>query len=195
MRRLVVSMNVTLNGFMAGPDGELDWHTPFWNDEMSHVAAFQLGNADTLVLGRNTYQGMASYWGAHQSSFLPRENADYAQMMNSCEKVVFSRSLMRIGAWNNTRLAARHLKPEINQLKQKQGKDILVYGSGKLVAGLIRHNLVDEYRLWIYPIALKKGRPLFKNLRDRLGLRATNTMVFENGVVLLSFEKAAGENL
>lgn len=187
MRKLIVSMNVTLNGMMAGPQGELDWHEPFWDDEMSRAAALQLGNADTLLFGRVTYQGMAPYWQAQQNAFAPREDVDYSQMMNSYEKIVFSRSMVRIGGWQNARLATKTLATEVKAIKNKPGKDILVYGSGMLVNGLNRYKLVDEYRLWVYPLVLKKGRPLFTSFREKKSMMQSDVKVFKNGVVLVGY--------
>jgi dihydrofolate reductase len=181
-------MNVTLNGYMAGPHGELDWHAPYWDNELSRAVTQQLGNADTLLLGRVTYSAIAPYWQAQQASqFGAREDADYADMINRYEKVVFSKTLKNV-SWRNSRLAQRNINKEITALKQSGGKDLLVYGSGKLVAALIKLGLVDEYRIWVYPVALNKGRPLFKNLREKLGMQPANISVFESGVVLMCYE-------
>ncbi|MBD1392835.1 dihydrofolate reductase family protein [Mucilaginibacter glaciei] len=188
MRRLIVSINVTLNGMMAGPHGEMDWHMPYWDDEMSHHAAEQLGSADTLLLGRITYQGMAAYWHGKPAYFGARADIDYAEMMNSHHKVVFSKSLIQLNGWHNSRLAVNTLAHEVKALKQLPGKDILVYGSGKLVMALIQRNLVDEYRLWVYPVVLNNGRLLFKGLQKRVGLKPAQVKVFGNGVVILSYE-------
>ena len=195
MRKLIVSMNVTLNGFMAGPYGELDWHTPYWDDEMARVTAEQLGNAGTILLGRNTYQGMAPYWSAQQANLhSAREDADFTDMMNSYEKVVFSKTLTSVG-WRNSRLAGRSIAKEIKELKKTQGKDLIVYGSGKLVASLIRLNVVDEYRIWVYPVAISKGRPLFKNVHGRLNMRLCKVKMFDTGVVLMCYEVKGGDIL
>jgi dihydrofolate reductase len=192
MRKLIVSMNVTLNGFMAGPDGELDWHTPYWDDEMARVTAEQLGNAGTILLGRNTYQGMAPYWPAQLANLhSAREDADFADMMNSYEKVVFSKTLKSV-SWRNSRLANRNISKEIYTLKNSPGKDLLVYGSGKLVAALTKLHLVDEYRIWVYPVALNKGRPLFNDLREKLSMQPAYINVFGSGVVLMCYNVQFG---
>ncbi|RYU89295.1 dihydrofolate reductase [Mucilaginibacter terrigena] len=185
MRRLIVSMNITLNGFMAGPDGELDWHEPYWDEEMGKVIAKQLGDADTLLIGRNTYQCMAPYWQAQQANpSAPRDAADFADMMNRYKKVIFSKTLKTV-SWQNARLASRPISKEIMALKALKGKDMVVYGSGKLVTQLIKLNLVDEYLIWIYPVAIKQGRPLFKT---RLDIRPYKTRVFDTGVVLMCYK-------
>jgi dihydrofolate reductase len=188
MRKLIVSINVTLNGFMAGPNGNLDWHVPYWNEEMSRVASEQLSNADTILLGRITYNAMAGYWPAQQaSSYAAREDVAFSDMMNNYEKVVFSKTLTTVSNWSNSRLANRSIAREINELKQQPGKNIIVYGSGKLVTALIRHNLVDEYHIWIHPVVIEQGRALFNNLHGRLNIHPYKTKVFDTGVVLMCY--------
>jgi dihydrofolate reductase len=189
MRKLIVSINVTLNGFMAGPNGELDWHMPYWSEEMSRVASAQLSNADTILLGRVTYNAMALYWPQQQANLdAARADAGFADMMNSHTKVVFSKTLTTATNWSNSRLANRGVAREINELKQQPGKNIMVYGSGKLVAALVRHNLVDEYHIWIHPVLIERGRALFKNLRGRLNIHPFKTKVFDTDVVLMYYE-------
>lgn len=190
MRKLIVSLNVTLNGFMAGPNGNLDWHMPYWDEEMSRVTSAQLRDADTILLGRVTYIAMARYWPAQQvSAYAAREDIGFADMMNSYEKVVFSKTLKAVSSWTNSRLAKRSVAVEINELKLEPGKkNIIVYGSGTLTAALTRQNLVDEYHLWIHPVAIERGRSLFQNLRNRLNVRLYKTKVFNTGVVLLCYE-------
>ncbi|MFA6085143.1 dihydrofolate reductase family protein [Mucilaginibacter sp.] len=188
MRKLIVSINVTLNGFMAGPNGELDWHMPYWDEEMSRVSSEQLGNADTILLGRVTYTAMARYWPAQQAGpYAARGDVDFADMMNSYTKVVFSQTLTNVSNWSNSQLANRSIALEVNQLKQQPGKDIMVYGSGSLVTALIRKDLVDEYHIWLYPVLIEQGRPLFENLRDRLSLKPFQAKAFGNGVVLMQY--------
>lgn len=173
---------------MAGPHGELDWHTPFWDNELSRAVTQQLGNADTLLLGRVTYSAIAPYWQAQQANqFGAREDADYADMINRYEKVVFSKTLKSV-SWGNSRLANRSISKEITALKQSAGKDLLVYGSGKLVAALTKLSLVDEYRIWVYPVALNKGRPLFKGLYEKVSMHPASISVFESGVVLMCYK-------
>jgi dihydrofolate reductase len=188
MRKLIVSINVTLNGFMADPNGNLDWHMPYWNEEMSRVASEQLSNADTILLGRITYNAMAGYWPLqHANPYAAREDVAFADMMNSYKKVVFSKTLTTVSNWNNSRLVNRSIACEVNELKQQPGKDIIVYGSGTLAASLIWHNLVDEYHIWIHPVVIEQGMALFKSLRGRLNIHPFKTKVFDTGVVLICY--------
>ncbi|OOQ57236.1 dihydrofolate reductase family protein [Mucilaginibacter pedocola] len=184
MRKLIVSMNVTLNGCMAGPNGELDWHYNLWGEDMARATALQLSRADTLLFGRKTYEAMASYWVAKANNvFGSRRDDDLVDMMNNCNKVVFSKTL-HTTRWQNSRLAQKTLAGEIKALKQGDGKDILVYGSGRLVKALDKHGLIDEYRLWVHPVVVDGGKPLFGGSQK---LRLVGQEAFETGVVLMAY--------
>jgi dihydrofolate reductase len=188
MRKLIVSMNVTLDGFMSGPDCELDWHFSAWNNEMAQVAAEQLNRADTIILGRITYRAMARYWPMQAKNMAcAREDIAFADMMNTYTKIVFSKTLQR-PEWHNTKLVTGRIAEEIASLKQQPGKDMIIYGSGKLVAALMQLHLVDEYQLWIHPVVLGKGKPLFGELKDKLNMRLISTTKFGSGVVMMSYD-------
>lgn len=122
MRKLIVSMNVTLDGFMAGPDCELNWHFNYWNEEMAAYASVQLNEADTILLGRVTYTAMAKYWPLVNTDLLyAREDLAFADMMNRYRKVVFSNTLVTT-EWNNAHLAKGNLKTAVEQLKKEPGE-------------------------------------------------------------------------
>src|SRR5690349_18730397 len=187
MRKVIVSMNVTLDGFMAGPDCGLDWHFKSWNEEMARATAEQLSKADTILLGGITYRGMAQYWNTDPVNMIrPRNDLDFASMLNSYAKVVFSKSMTTV-TWNNSRLAKREIGEEVSELKHRKGKDMIVYGSGKIVAALTKLGLVDEFRMWVHPVVLGCGKPVFKGLTGMLDLRLTKTEVFNSGVVILYY--------
>ncbi|MEO7213430.1 dihydrofolate reductase family protein [Mucilaginibacter sp.] len=184
MRKVIVSMNVTLNGCMAGPDGELDWHYSRWSEDMARTTSAHLGEADTILFGRITYQAMAGYWIAKgRDMFDAREDADFTEMINGYTKIVFSRTL-KTTAWQNSRMA-KNIAKEVMALKRQSGKDILVYGSGKIVTTLNELNLIDEYRLWVHPVVIHGGRPLFKT---NTPLQFTSKTTFDTGVVLMSYK-------
>jgi dihydrofolate reductase len=188
MRKLIVSMNVTLDGFLSGPDCELDWHFKSWTSEMAESACEQLSKADTILLGRITYSAMATYWAARLSDFsFPREDLAFADMMHRHKKIVFSHSAC-IPRWNNVTVAKGKMAATVANLKQRSGKDILVYGSASLVAALIHLNLVDEYQVWVHPVVLGKGKVLFKNLTRKLDLHLFKTHIFRSGVVMLCYK-------
>lgn len=185
MRKLIVSMNVSLNGCMAGANGELDWHHSLWCEDMARATSVQLGQADTILFGRITYQAMAGYWMAKaRHDFGSREDVDFSQMMNGHNKIVFSKTLKTTG-WPNSRLAEGCIENEVKDLKQRPGKDIIVYGSGKIVQALNNLNLVDEYRLWMHPVAVDSGRSLFIK---RAEFEFMEKHDFETGVVLMAYK-------
>ena len=190
MRKLIVSMNVTLDGYMSGPDCGLDWHFACWNDEMAQEAAGQLNRADTIILGGTTYRAMARYWPMQGSGLLcPREDLLFADMMNTHAKLVFSKT-PHLPHWNNTRVANGNISKEITSLKQQPGKHLMIYGSGKIVAALTQLGLVDEFQVWVHPVILGKGNLLFRDLQQSIAMKLCNTRVFSSGVVMLTYVTA-----
>lgn len=184
-------MNVTLDGFISGPDCELDWHFDNWTPDMATALCEQLSQADTILLGRVTYNAMARYWPSKSRDLsYPREDIAFADMMNSYSKVVFSKT-MATSQWNNSIFIKGNIEKEVVRLKEQTGKDIIIYGSGILVSAMMQLNLIDEYILWIHPIVLGKGKPLFKALHGRFGLKLLQTRRFSSGVVALSYERAS----
>ena len=180
-------MNITLDGFMAGPDHELDWHFNYWNEEMAACASEQLADADTILLGRITYNAMAKYWPfIGRDLCYPREDIAFADMMNNHRKIVFSGTLKKVG-WNNTKLEKQNNRNRIVQLKKQPGKNIIIYGSGSIVSALMKWELIDEYILWIHPVILGKGRQLFSGVLNYGSLQPAGTKVFSSGVVLLCY--------
>ncbi len=194
MRKLIVSMNVTLDGFMSGPDCGLDWHFKSWTSEMGASLCRQLAEADTILLGRVTYTAMANYWNAKALQVsCSREDVLFTEMMNCYSKVVVSQTL-KTATWNNTALINGNLAEEIRYLKQQNGKDIILYGSGKLFSALVDLKLVDEYRLWVHPVAIGKGKPLFSNLRIQ-SLELLKAETFGSGVVILHYQCKQADSL
>lgn len=188
-------MNITLDGFIAGPHCELDWHFSYWNNEMSRYASEQLALTDTILLGRVTYNAMAKYWPsvAMDMSF-PREDVAFADMMNNHAKIVFSGTLKNI-SWHNSMLITKSASHEVVRLKQMPGKDMIIYGSSKLAQSLMRAGLIDEYMLWTYPVILGEGKPLFRQLKDRSLLRLVGTKIFSSGVVVMDYQRAISSEL
>ncbi|HKH63498.1 MAG TPA: dihydrofolate reductase family protein [Flavitalea sp.] len=188
MRKVVVSMNVTLDGFMSGSNCELDWHFSSWTKEMADLLYEQLSKADTILLGRITYNAMAAYWPAKALDLsFPREDLAFADLMNNYTKLVFSKT-HAISQWSNSKLLTGDPADEILKLKQKEGKDIIIYGSGKIVNCLAKSHVIDEYRLWVHPVLLGKGKLLFKDLEKEYRLKLFKTKTFSSGVVLLYYK-------
>jgi dihydrofolate reductase len=185
MRKVIVSEMVTLDGFFARLDGNIDWHVV--DDEFNTFARQQLDEMDTLLFGRVTYEGMASYWPTEAAM---ADDAEIANAMNRLPKIVFSRTLTTVD-WSNSRLARDDLAEEITRLKEQPGKDMALFGSGEIVSGLTRHGLIDEYRLFVCPVVLGSGKSLFAGLNDALTLELLKAQPFTSGVVLLYYRPAS----
>lgn len=174
MRAIVVTEFVSLDGVMEHPA----WTFPYWNDEIAAFKGEETSGADTLLLGRVTYEGFAAAWPASED-----EGAPY---MNSVAKVVVS-STLTSADWNNTTLIRDNVVETIRQLKAQPGKDILVYGSATLVQTLMQHDLVDRYRLLVYPVVLGAGKRLF-NAGTTATLKLVSVQSFSSGVTGLIYE-------
>lgn len=188
MRKVIASINVTLDGYMSGPNCELDWHFEKWGPDLARAFGQQLADADTILLGRVTYSAMARYWPqkAYDYSF-SREDIAFADMMNSYNKIVFTKTLTE-PSWSNTRLVSGSLKTAIQKLKKQRGKDMIIYGSGKLIDSMVQLQLIDEYVLWIHPVILGRGKALFQLVSQKLPLQLIRTHHFQSGVVMLCYE-------
>jgi dihydrofolate reductase len=186
MRKIIFQNMVTLDGFFEGPHQEIDWHMV---DEDFNNESLKINeSADTLLFGRITYELMANYWPTEEGL---RDDPRIARMMNSFQKVVFSRTLDTVD-WNNSRLVKGDAAQEAARLKQLPGKDIVIFGSADLAVDLIDHDLIDEFRIFINPVVLGDGHPLFKDIKKPLKLRLVNTRVFKNGLVLLVYHPDRG---
>jgi dihydrofolate reductase len=185
MRKLFSFMVVTLDGYYEGPDGEFDW--PNVDDEFFEFSISQLNDIDTLVFGRATYEGMASYWPTPAAL----EGAPaVADRMNGIRKVVFS-STLDAADWENSTLVKENVADAIGELKQQPGKDLAIFGSPTLTASLIEQGLVDELRVMVQPILLGAGKSLFAALRRRVPVELERTTVFSSGNVLLHYRPSA----
>jgi dihydrofolate reductase len=181
-------MNISLDGFMAGANCELDWHFHYWCEEMSGALCAQLAESDTLLLGRVTYQAMERYWpGRAKEAIGDEQEAAFIRMMNEHTKVVFSNSLTHAN-WNHSAIMRGDPVDQTRRLKRLPGKDIVIFGSGMLVDALMSSQLIDEYRLWIHPVVLHRGRPFFGGLERFLQFKLCGMRAFESGVALLSYQ-------
>ena len=180
-------MNITLDGFISGPNCELDWHFKHWSLEMASALTDELHNADTLLFGSITYRAMAAYWtsvGVDLTS--PVEDRAFAAMMSSYAKIVFSKS-NNLPYWKNAMQVKDEAIAYAKMLKKQDGKPIMIYGSGKLVKDLIKNRLVDEYQLWVHPVAIGKGKLLFEGGNHNLEL--IKTQQFRSGVMLFYYRE------
>lgn len=187
MRKLILSVNITLDGFMAGENGELDWHFSHWNNEQMEIALDQLRGIDTILLGRIAYERMANHWPqAERKTHITAVDKEYAQTMNRVQKIVFSKTLQK-ASWNNTLLLNEINRDKIRELKKLPGKDMIIWGGVTLASEFIERNLFDEYRISIAPIVIGKGISISKDLTRGLRLKLLNTQIFTNGVVTMTY--------
>lgn len=184
MGKVSVFENVTLNGFFAGPDGDLSW--AYANNSDAELQEFTQRNASTpgvLLLGRVTYQMMESFWPTPAAAKI---DPVVARGMNEAEKIVFSRSLKSV-TWANTTLVPGDIPGAVRRLKQESGKDLVVLGSGSIVTQLTNAGLVDEYQIVVKPVVLGQGRPLFEGVDTPLALMLTSSRSFGNGTIILNY--------
>jgi dihydrofolate reductase len=186
MRKLSVFNNISIDGYFADAHGDMSWAHQH-DDEWRAFTAQNAGGDAELVFGRVTYDMMASFWPTPQAAqMLP----DVAAGMNRMRKTVFSRSLEQ-ASWQNTRVARGDLGAEIARMKQESGPDLLILGSGQLVAQLTELGLIDEYQLVLTPTVLGAGRTLFEGVQRRPALRLARSRAFGNGNVVLWYEPTA----
>ena len=175
MRKLVVTEFMSLDGVVEDPA----WTLPYWNDEIARFKGEETAASDALLLGRVTYEGFAAAW--------PESDDEGADYFNNVRKHVVSETLEGPLEWNNSTLVKGDLAEEITDLKRQNGEDITVHGSAGLVQTLMRNDLVDRYRLLVYPLVVGEGKRLFEG-----GIPATLKLVesrsFGSGVVALVYE-------
>lgn len=185
MRKLIFFMFTSLDGYFEGPNQDIGWHNT--DEEFNDFATEQTATADTLLFGRVTYEGMASYWPTPEAI---ANDPAVANQMNTLPKVVFSRTLDKAD-WHNTRLVKGDAAAEVARLKQQPGGNIFIFGSSALAASLAEAGLIDEYRLMLNPIVLGQGTPLLHGVAAPLKLQLAGTRTFGNGNLLLTYVPAA----
>ena len=186
MRRVMVFNSVTLDGYFVDANGDMSWahkNDPEWN-------AFVAGNAQgdcVFLFGRVTYEMMAGWWPTPPAL---KSFPEVAERMNSLPKVVFSRTLNH-ASWNNTTLMKGDLAAAIRKMKKEPGDDLLILGSGSIVAQLAQEGLIDEYQIALHAVVLGKGRTMFDGIKQKVNLKLTTTRAFANGNVFLRYEAIA----
>lgn len=174
MRNLIVTEFVSLDGVMGSPS----WSFKYWNDEIAGFKGEESNASDALLLGRVTYDGFAAAW--------PNSTDQGAPYFNGVRKYVVSTTL-ETADWNNSVIIRDNVVEEITRLKHQDGQDICVHGSGVLAQTLIQHDLVDRYRLLVYPLVLGKGQRLFQD-GTAATLKLIESRAFSGGVVALIYE-------
>lgn len=182
MRKLIVSMMVSVDGYIEDSSGKIDWHV--WDMEMEEYMLQFFDRVDELLFGRKAYQLMESYWPTESGSESPR----IAAKMNGLPKVVFS-STLSAANWDTSVLLHEVNAEAIQAMKEKPGKDMVIFGGAGLVSSFRELDLIDEYQLIINPVALGGGKPLFDTLPAPLALKPIHTQAFSCGNVLIVYQK------
>lgn len=185
MRKLKLQVQMTVDGYISGPNGEMDFMVWNWDDELRDYVTDLTEPVDCIVLGRKLAQGFIPHWAAVAADpGHPEFTA--GQKFTNTHKVVFTKTLDR-SEWGNTVLAKGDLVDEITQLKKQDGEDIIAYGGASFVSALVKHGLIDEFHLFINPAAIGSGRTIFKELKAKQDLRLVRARSFDCGIVILNY--------
>ncbi len=184
VRKLVLKMSISIDGYVGGPNGELDWLFRSMDDDAAAWTVDAVWQAGVHIMGSKTFADMAAHW--------PSSTEVFAAPMNRIPKVVFSRSGARrtpptnageIESWKNARVASGDLAAEIAKLKAEPGKNIIAHGGATFARSLVKLGLVDEYKLLVHPVALGRGLPLFSELAAPMDLELVEAKAFQGGAV------------
>lgn len=189
MRNIVVFMHVALDGFVAGPNGEMDWIKV--DDDMFAYAGKQTDEADTALYGRVTFGMMDGYWPtAADQPNASAHDKQHSKWYNKVKKVVVSKTLA-IPAREDLEIVSSDMIKRITEIKNENGKNILIFGSPSLVHGLLSANLVDDFWLFVNPVLLGKGIPMFKGVEQTIQLELKENTSFKSGVTCLHYQRKA----
>lgn len=176
MRKIILSMMVSADGYAEGHDPEKRWHN--WNEEMSAYMMDFFRTVDTFIYGRKSYEQMIAYW--------PPLSDEFATIMNQTPKIVFSKTLEK-ASWNAT-IKKEVDVDEIKRLKTTPGRNMVIFAGPTVAASFIKHGLIDEYRLIVNPVLLGGGKAYFPSVRETADLKLISTRTFECGNALLVYE-------
>ncbi|MBE2224212.1 MAG: dihydrofolate reductase family protein [Anaerolineae bacterium] len=180
MRKLKLQVQMTVDGYIAGPNGEMDWTSRDWDNDLKSYVAKITEPVDCIVLGRKLAQGFIPYWAANPE----QEGAD---KFNNTSRVVFTKTLDQ-PEWDNAILAKGDLVDEMTKLKNQEGEDIIAYGGVTFVSALIQQGLIDEFHLFINPVVIGNGMGIFKELDHNQNLTLVKSTPFACGIVVLHYE-------
>jgi len=187
MRSLIFFMHTSLDGFVAGPKREMDWIKV--DEDMFDFVATMTDQADTALYGRVTYEMMQSYWPtAAEKPNASKHDKEHSAWYNKVSKVVLSKTMNGNGL-DNTTVISDHLVDNINKIKNQDGGNILIFGSPSASHSLLSEGLIDEFWLFVNPILLGQGMPLFKGVTEKTKLKLIETKTFACGVIALHYSK------
>lgn len=178
-------MHISLDGFVAGPNGEMNWIKV--DQEIFDYIGKRISECDTALYGRTTYQMMENYWPtAGEKPAASKHDIEHSKWYKNVRKIVLSKTMKDTGV-KNIEIINENLSNRINEIKQQAGKEILLFGSPTATHSLIQQNLIDGYWLFVNPIILGQGIPLFVNNKEKIQLNLLNTQQFTNGVTELNY--------
>lgn len=186
MRKIISFIHISLDGFVAGPNGEMDWITV--DQEIFDFVGKRISKGDTALYGRVTYQMMEGYWPtAADQPNATKHDIEHSKWYSKVHKVVLSKTLNPTDL-KNTTIISNNLTDQINEIKRSgDGEDILLFGSPSATHSLLKENLIDGYWLFINPVILGRGIPLFKDITDKTKLKLLSTHLFTSGVTELNY--------
>jgi dihydrofolate reductase len=187
MRKLKLQVQMSVDGFVGGPKGELDWMTWDMDEDLLKYINELTDSVGTILMGRKMTDGFVSYWTDVVENKPDSLEFDFAKKMVNKPKIVFTKTLDN-SIWANTFLAKGDLVNEVNKLKKQKGKDIIVYGGASFVSSLIKNNLIDEYNLFINQTAIGKGLTIFGGLENNFKLKFLNSTAYKSGIVVNVYE-------
>ena len=186
MRKLKLQVQISVDGFIAGPGGEMDWITWTTDQDFIDYVMDLTDSSDGMLLGRKLAEGFIPYWTAITNN--PEDpQYSFAKIMVDTPKVVFSKTLDK-SAWDNTVVENGDLTTEINKIKSQKGKDIIMYGGSEFVSSVIKAGLIDEYHLFVSPSAIGKGMPIFNTLEGTRKLSLIKATPLKCGIVVLFYK-------
>jgi dihydrofolate reductase len=183
MRKFKLQTQITVDGYMGGRNGQMDWMSFPWSDDMNSYVNALTEEVDTLVLGRKLAEGFIPHWASNPAG----EPQEFIDKMNNTPKVVISNSL-RESPWPNTMIAGGDLAETVNRLKDQAGGDMIAYGGGMLVSSLIKAGLLDDIHLFVNPTAIGAGIAVFGHPDSYVRLNLVDARRFDCGVGLLHFQ-------
>ncbi|MDD4991507.1 MAG: dihydrofolate reductase family protein [Paludibacter sp.] len=185
MRKIISFMHISLDGFVAGPNGEMDWIKV--DEEIFDYGHVRISEGDTALYGRVTYEMMESYWPtAADSPEASKHDIEHSKWYKNVRKVVLSKTMSGAGL-ANTEIISENLADRINEIKQQAGNDILLFGSPSATHSLMQLDLIDGYWLFVNPVILGQGIPLFADMKNKTELKLLSTRQFTSGVTELSY--------
>ncbi|MBK8699458.1 MAG: dihydrofolate reductase family protein [Saprospiraceae bacterium] len=185
-RKLKLQVQMSMDGFIAGPNGEMDWLTFNWSEDLKNYVTELTASMDTILLGKNLAMGFIPHWQQVAASPENPEH-DAGLIFTNTPKVVFTKK-MDESPWPNTVLAKGDLAAEVNAIKAQDGRDMMVYGGGSFVSSLIREKLIDELHLFVNPAVLGSGMPIFQQVGEKQAYRLLNVKPCACGIVVLTYK-------